>query len=364
MIQKSVILILEPLSKLLKNKTIHSAVKIFDKSLGRILLKTQRFRYKNFKESNSNFVFRKTARRQKLKKSCTHCWKRILILSFCLFVFISCERSKNFGFQNRVDRPPTVEDLEDWKERLAMEEAEIIELEKKISSMAQKTRSAGVLSWKIAQGYMKIGDYDMGVKFYNRALKENNEEKKIEIVGAELHFFEPAIPYFEKALLLKPVDQQLLFETALAYANASKDRGWETTRRQIAIDLFTHLSIQDPRDSRFPFQLALIYFDSSMADSSWEGVSAGFHDQDKAFKILDDIIKKESRNVPARFAKANFLYRLGKVDDSKEEYLKVKKTIEDLNDAGLVRGGLEKNDSYQNVLQNLKKIEETYSRSE
>ncbi|WP_232428503.1 hypothetical protein [Leptospira interrogans] len=43
MIQKSVILILEPLSKLLKNKTIHSAVKIFDKSLGRILLKTQRF---------------------------------------------------------------------------------------------------------------------------------------------------------------------------------------------------------------------------------------------------------------------------------------------------------------------------------
>ncbi|EMN29559.1 hypothetical protein LEP1GSC083_2448 [Leptospira interrogans serovar Pyrogenes str. L0374] len=101
-----------------------------------------------------------------------------------------------------------------------------------------------------------------------------------------------------------------------------------------------------------------------MADSSWEGVSAGFHDQDKAFKILDDIIKKESRNVPARFAKANFLYRLGKVDDSKEEYLKVKKTIEDLNDAGLVRGGLEKNDSYQNVLQNLKKIEETYSRSE
>ncbi|EMO06915.1 hypothetical protein LEP1GSC116_2877 [Leptospira interrogans serovar Icterohaemorrhagiae str. Verdun HP] len=44
--------------------------------------------------------------------------------------------------------------------------------------------------------------------------------------------------------------------------------------------------------------------------------------------------------------------------------MKVKKTIEDLNDAGLVRGGLEKNDSYQNVLQNLKKIEETYSRSE
>ncbi|MDV6235420.1 hypothetical protein CH379_007240 [Leptospira ellisii] len=283
---------------------------------------------------------------------------RFIVLSISFFV-ISCERSKNFGFQNRGDRPPSVEDLEAWKERLAMEEAEIAELEKKISSMAQKTRSAGALSWKIAQGYMKIGNYDLGVKYYNRALRENNEGKKVEVVGAELHFFEPAVPFFEKALLLKPVDQQLLFETALAYANASKDRGWESVRRQTAIDLFTHLTIQDPRDSRFPYQLALIYFDSSMADSSWEGVSAGYHDQEKALRILDDILKKEFRNVPARFAKANFLYRLGKTQDAKEEYLKIKKAIEELNDAGLVREGLEKNDSYRNVMQNLKRIEES-----
>ncbi|EPG58201.1 hypothetical protein LEP1GSC103_2888 [Leptospira borgpetersenii serovar Javanica str. UI 09931] len=44
--------------------------------------------------------------------------------------------------------------------------------------------------------------------------------------------------------------------------------------------------------------------------------------------------------------------------------MKVKKTIEELNDAGLVRGGLEKNDSYQNVLQNLKKIEESSLKAE
>lgn len=300
------------------------------------LLRIQIFFYKNFgnlQSSSKNSVFCKSIHRVEFKDmDFDFPWKRILLLLF-LFVFVSCERSKNFGFQNRGDRPPTVEDLEAWKERLAMEEAEIVELEKKISSMAQKTRSAGALSWKIAQGYMKIGDYDMGVKFYNQALKENNEGKKVEIVGAELHFFEPAIPFFEKALLLKPVDQQLLFETALG-------------------------------DSRFPFQLALIYFDSSMSDSSWEGVSAGFHDQDKALRILDDIIKKEYKNVPARFAKANFLYRLGRTEDSKEEYLKVKKTIEELNDAGLVRGGLEKNDSYQNVLQNLKKIEESSLKAE
>lgn len=63
------------------------------------------------------------------------------------------------------------------------------------------------------------------------------------------------------------------------------------------------------------------------------------------------------------FAKANFLYRLGRTEDSKEEYLKVKKTIEELNDAGLVRGGLEKNDSYQNVLQNLKKNRREFLKS-
>ncbi|EMN01088.1 hypothetical protein LEP1GSC035_2841 [Leptospira noguchii str. 2007001578] len=142
MIQKSVILILEPLSKLLKNKTICLAVKMFDRSSDRILLKIQTW-YKNIKDSNS--VFRKTVCCQKFETPHSSFWKRVLTLSFCLFVFISCERSKNFGFRNRADKPPTVEDLEAWKERLAMEEAEIIELEKKISSMAQKTRSAGAL---------------------------------------------------------------------------------------------------------------------------------------------------------------------------------------------------------------------------
>lgn len=267
----------------------------------------------------------------------------------------ACKNLSKFASKSTY-KPPTVEDLDAWKRRLAMDEAEIIELEKKIRELASKTRSAGALSWKIAQGYMKIGDYDLAAKYYNKALKEESEGKRSEVVGADVHFFESALPYFDRALLQMPVDQQLLFETGLAYANAAKDRGWEPTRRQSAIEIFQALTRQDPRDSRFPFQLALIYFDSSMVDSAWEGISAGFHDQEKAFVILDSILKKEPRNIPTRFAKANFLYRLGQSEAAKDEYLYIKSTLESLKKDGFIKENLEENDSYRNVQEDLKKL--------
>lgn len=282
---------------------------------------------------------------------------RLLYTVFLLLFLIDCKNLSKFSSSSKIAKPPTVEDLESWKRRLDMDESEILELEKKIREMAAKTRSAGALSWKIAQGYMKIGDYDLATKYYNQAIKEEADGKKSEIVGADVHFFESALPYFDKALLLAPVDQQLLFETGLAYANASKDRGWEPKRRQIAIEVFQSLTRQDPRDSRFPYQLALIYFDSSMADSSWEGIQAGFHDQDKAFLLLNSILKKEPRNVPVLFAKANFSFRAGNSDLAKEEYLHLKSTIEGLKKDGFIKEELEENESYKNVMNNLKKIE-------
>ncbi|WP_243393243.1 tetratricopeptide repeat protein [Leptospira perolatii] len=274
-----------------------------------------------------------------------------------ILIYGDCKNISKFNLK-KGDKPPTVEDLEAWKERLSMDEAEIVELEKKIRALASKTRSAGALSWKIAQGYMKIGDYDLATKYYNKAIHENSEGKKVEVIGADVHFFESALPYFDRALIQMPVDQQLLFETGLAYANASKDRGWEPVRRQSAIEIFQALSRQDPRDSRFPFQLALIYFDSSMSDSSWEGINAGFHDQDKAFVILESILKKEPRNVPTKFTLANFYFRLGKVQEAKQEYLQIKSTIESLKKDGFVKEELEENDSYKNVLENLRQIDQ------
>ncbi|TGK01202.1 hypothetical protein EHQ53_09225 [Leptospira langatensis] len=280
---------------------------------------------------------------------------RLLLFTFLLFAILDCKNLSKFS--SKAAKPPTVEDLDAWKRRLNMDESEIVELEKKIREMASKTRSAGALSWKIAQGYMKIGDYDLASKYYNKAIQEEGSGKKAEVIGADVHFFESALPYFDRALLQMPVEQQLLFETGLSYANASKDRGWEPKRREIAIDIFQSLTRQDPRDSRFPYQLALIYFDSSMADSSWEGVNAGFHDQDKAFVLLDSVLKKEPRNVPVLFAKANFLFRSGKAEESKEIYLHLKSTIESLKKDGFIKEKLEENESYKNVMNNLKKID-------
>ncbi|GBF39200.1 tetratricopeptide repeat protein [Leptospira johnsonii] len=281
---------------------------------------------------------------------------RITFLLILLFVFLISDCKNLSKFSGKNTKPPTVEDLEAWKRRLNMDESEIIELEKKIREMASKTRSAGALSWKIAQGYMKIGDYDLASKYYNKAIQEEGSGKT-EVIGADVHFFESSLPYFDKAQLLMPVDQQLLFETALSYANASKDRGWEPKRRQIAIEIFLSLSRQDTRDSRFPYQLALIYFDSSMADSSWEGINAGFQDQEKAFTLLDSILKKEPRNVPVLFAKGNFLYRFGKAQEAKEIYLHLKNTIEGLKKDGFIKEDLQENESYKNVINNLKKME-------
>ncbi|EPG64310.1 tetratricopeptide repeat protein [Leptospira wolffii] len=281
----------------------------------------------------------------------------LTFLALLLFILTDCKNLSKFSSASKIAKPPTVEDLEAWKRRLDMDESEIVELEKKIREMAAKTRSAGALSWKIAQGYMKIGDYDLAAKYYNNAIQAEVSGKKSEVVGADVHFFESALPYFDKALLLAPVDQQLLFETGLAYANASKDRGWEPKRRQTAVEIFQSLTRQDPRDSRFPYQLALIYFDSSMNDSSWEGLHAGFQDQDKAFSLLDSVLKKEPRNVPVLFAKANFLYRSGKTDLAKEEYLRLKTTIEGLKTDGFIKEDLNENESYKNVINNLKKME-------
>ena len=62
------------------------------------------------------------------------------------------------NFKKKVTpKTPSEVELEKWKQNLALEEAEIKELEEKIRKMVKKTKSAGVLSWKIAKAYMQVG---------------------------------------------------------------------------------------------------------------------------------------------------------------------------------------------------------------
>ncbi|WCL49882.1 tetratricopeptide repeat protein [Leptospira sp. GIMC2001] len=265
--------------------------------------------------------------------------------------------------QNTVD----FEDVEKWKVTLALNEAELKALDKSIRNMVNRTSQAGALSWKIAQAYMKASNYEMGLRYYQRAIDESDSASEsassfkstgeVETnSGTRMAYWESSLPYFNKSLVYKKIDKELLFQAGLAYANASRNMGWEPERRSRAIDLFTSLSQLDPLDSRFPYQLALIYFDSSVSSGSW-AIQESYNQEGLAFSLLNEILKKEPENVPVRFARANFLYRIGKTSDAYNEYRTIRSTIEAIDARGEIRGGLEKNSSYINVLKNLEQLE-------
>lgn len=282
------------------------------------------------------------------------------ILLTLILLTSSCDKLKDIGQdnfkKNVTPKTPSEAELEKWKEKLALDEAEIKELDEKIRKMVRKTKEAGVLSWRIAQGYMRVGNYELSSRYYTQAIQQNMENK-VDVVGSEVHFFEAAIPFFEKALLYRELTDDLLFEAGLAYANASRDRGWDKERRQIAVTIFKGLIRRDPADLRYPYELALIYFDSSISDGGIDGLDpSGYNDAEKAMKIMNAIIQKEPNNIPARFARANFLYRSGSPEQATEEYLTIKSKLESMKEAGVIKESLDKNTSYLNVVRNLKKL--------
>jgi hypothetical protein len=273
-----------------------------------------------------------------------------------LFPLASCDvwqnLTKSRWDKKNVSKAPSEKDLVQWSEKLALEEAEIEEMDLKIRKMVQKSNQASALAWKIARGYMRSGSFEVGSKYYNEAIGEEMKQQNYEI-----HNFESALPYFEKAMAIGKLDKQLIYESALAFANASKDMGWEPERRKRAISLFKQLARLDGKDTRFPFQLALIYFDSSLKGEGWSGkVNAGYDEVNDAFQLLDQILKMEPYNIPARFARANFLYQIGKVDLASSEYVRIKGMMEEMHTNGAIKENLNENTSYQNVLKNIEKI--------
>lgn len=285
-----------------------------------------------------------------------------LTILLAILLIVHCDKmdeiaKKNWEKKHDQMHNADSKDVDRWKESLAVNEAELRALDKSIREMVSRTAQSGALSWKIAQAYMKASNFEMGARYYQRALDEATQSDGKNVgSGGRMVFWDSALPYFDKSLLYRKVDKELLFEMGLAYANASKDMGWEPVRRARAVDTFIALTRYDVKDSRFPYQLALIYFDSSISSGTW-AIQEGYHDIDKAFNLLDEIIRVEPENIPVRFAKANFLYRMGRTRDSFNEYNRIKNTIEDLDKRGKVEGGLDNNSSYKNVLQNLEKIQ-------
>ena len=68
------------------------------------------------------------------------------ILLLLVFTFSSCEKLQEMGQENFkknvTPKTPSEVELEKWKQKLALEEAEIKELEEKIRKMVKKLRRA------------------------------------------------------------------------------------------------------------------------------------------------------------------------------------------------------------------------------
>lgn len=279
-------------------------------------------------------------------------------------LLVHCDKLKEKGkerIQNSMKgKPATKEDIEKWKERLNLTEAEIKELDKQIRKLVNKTNEAGTLSWKIARAYMRSGNYELGMRHYNQAIKENAGGKNLP--EFEIHNYESSVLHWDKTLLYKSLNEDLLFEAGLAYANAARDRGWEKQRTEVAIEIFKSLITKNPEESKYPYELALIYFDSSLSyHAKEENTPTQTDNTEKAFNLLNKLILKtsgEPTGIPFRFARANFLYRIGKVAESEKEYLFIKNQIEDFKGRGIIRESLEELQSYKNVIENLKKIQD------
>jgi tetratricopeptide (TPR) repeat protein len=289
-------------------------------------------------------------------------WLNIILL----FVGISsmgCDKIKEYGRSNTKKKMESKKysekDIEKWKERLNLTEAEIQDLDKSIRKLIKKTNEAGTLSWRIAKNYLKTGNYELGVRHYQQALEENASGQNLP--DSQIHKYESSLLYWDKALLYKSLNEDLLFEAGLAYSNAARDRGWEKQRTEIAVDIFKSLVVKNPDDHRYPYQLALILFDSTVSSQSIETLPDASEKIQQAFRLLNQIIKKDDdhpSSIPARFAKANFLFRMGKVEEARTEYKTIQLKIEGFHSAGVLREKLEELQSYKNAIENIKKIDE------
>ena len=280
-----------------------------------------------------------------------------LILLIVLLFPLHCEKIEEIARNNWkkkvASKKETIQlsDIESWKEKLNITEAELKDIDEKIYKKIDTTNQKAYMAFKIGKAFLKVSQYENAIDSLNAGLELQS--------GKDLqnHHYEEAAAYLETGLKNSKIDKELLFDLGLAYANAAKDRGWEKTRREKAIGIFKSLARTDANDSRFPYQLALIYFDSTYSDFGLPPELAnGYDDIEKSFKLLNYLIRKYPNDVSARFARANFSYKLGKKSESFEDYSAIKSILESLSAEGKLEGNLKDNPTYKNLLNNLQRL--------
>jgi tetratricopeptide (TPR) repeat protein len=210
--------------------------------------------------------------------------------------------------------------------------------------LVQESNLQGMLAWKIAKAYTREKRYDMAAEYYEAAFEGRMP------VGETVDPLstENSLPFYRNALKRHIPDVELLFDAGLAYANASRELGWEESRWRTAVLIFERMLEMKPDDLRSPYQLALLYAFTTKSD---------LKNTERALGYLERILKSEENNIPARFAMAHIHVMEGHYEKGRSEYVTIKDVIENMFNAGLISGSYQRNPQYQKAVQNIEKLD-------
>ena len=250
----------------------------------------------------------------------------MVVLLFGVSVF-SCggpveDAVRNWGERERRTRQKDIseEDLEKWRKDFRLSEERTRELYENITEIVQEAGLRGLLARRIAQAYVREGRYEEASGLYRAAIEGRLPEAKED---RKIHYLESALPWFVIALNRHKPEPDLLFEAGLCYANASRALGWEEDRWRVAVLLFETVRRILPGDIRASYELALLY--SKVENER-------LRDQDLALELLDEVLRRDEKDVSARFARAHVLASTGDFEEARGEYGRI---LEMLADRGM-----------------------------
>lgn len=140
--------------------------------------------------------------------------------------------------------------LQSWEEDLAEHEQEYQE---KLNSV----REAGRLAKKLAVGYTNMARYELAAREYHKAIAL---EAGAGQNGRDLVYYKKAISFYKKAFVYSRVDDDLLYQAGLVYANASYTMGWEAESLAVAFEIFSGLIRKNPQNSRAWYQRGVLNY--------------------------------------------------------------------------------------------------------
>ncbi|MCR9144021.1 MAG: tetratricopeptide repeat protein [bacterium] len=274
------------------------------------------------------------------------------------FAFVGCEglsdSLRNWGERGRRPAKARLDEAQvaRWERDLNLSRARALELHDDLQDLVQESNRQGMLAWNIGKAYLNAGRYDLAALHYQQAIQGEPPERLAAIQSGQtapgVATFEQALPYFEEALLRHSPDPELLFEAGLCFANASRAAGWERNRWRTAVLLFERMRRVAPDDIRSRYQLALLYGKTS---------DSAARDIPRAIDYLEEVVRREERDIPARFLLGQLLVQSGDFDRARAQYSRIMEILEKIHDQGLAPGPASGNPRYQQARENLEVLE-------